>query len=82
MFKKHCPVWKCTNERKQHHAMCAEHWAMVPKDLQKRIYDTWWSRELREQWAYAFGAALRDVNAQVGAPDGMSRRYAPAAGEE
>jgi hypothetical protein len=50
-----CPIPKCDRGRHSHHAMCGQHWSLVPKHLQDKIYATakdhaWvsWQKHLRE----------------------------------
>lgn len=36
-----CPVDVCDAQRLSHHLMCRRHWLMVPRDLQRKILNSW-----------------------------------------
>lgn len=43
-----CGAMPCDRWCGANHLMCAHHWAMVPKEIQRRIYAAYRSQEYRE----------------------------------
>lgn len=36
-----CPVESCSKQQPQNILMCAGHWRMVPRDIQRQVLDGW-----------------------------------------
>lgn len=43
--RKRCPAFGCKAAIPSDYAMCGEHWAQVPRDLQAAVYRAWTGRE-------------------------------------
>lgn len=61
-----CPVPGCPREKLHRHAMCGQHWSLVPKHLQDKIYATakdhaWVS------WKGHLDAAVKEVQEALSA---------------
>jgi len=39
-----CPIHKCKQQKNHDHLVCLQHWNLVPKDTQKKIYSLYRSR--------------------------------------
>ena len=65
-----CPIRGCPREARDGHAMCFEHWNLVPLVLQRTIWRLWRSGRPEEGHRDAVANAISQVNARVAAKIG------------
>ena len=64
---KPCPIRDCDRTARSNQVMCFEHWALVPKVLQKLIWQLWRQGNPEAGHGEAVANAIEQVNARVAA---------------
>lgn len=67
---KPCPIRGCARQARSEQVMCFEHWALVPRVLQKLIWRLWREGRPAEGYREAVSNAVEQVNSRVVARTG------------
>ncbi len=69
-----CPVEGCDHEHPPEHAMCSDHWRMVPRGIQRRVYRTWRDRRRPNAGTRELRAHLQALEDAVASVEGREAR--------